>query len=252
MQYGICNLSIVPVRIQADDASEMLSQLLYGEHFKVLEKRKRWSRIRISFDGTEGWITNGQFTFLEEVDFNTLEAAENPRFSSDLVSYTSTENSSLMPIVLGSSVGDTALILNQLFEGSAKSGIQEKMTLVDTALLYLNAPYLKGGRTPFGIDCSGLVQMAYKINGHKLSRTASSQAVQGEALSFIEESEAGDLAFFDNPEGVIDHVGLIMNDNFIIHVNGKVRIDRLDHTGIFNTDINNYSHKLRVIKKIIQ
>ena len=120
-----------------------------------------------------------------------------------------------------------------------------------TAFLYVNAPYLWGGRTPFGIDCSGFTQMVYKINGYKLLRDAAQQATQGEALSFIEESQPGDLAFFDNSDGQIVHVGIIMKDNYIIHAHGKVRIDRLDQTGIYNVETNKYTHKLRVIKKII-
>ena len=93
--------------------------------------------------------------------------------------------------------------------------------------------------------------MVYKLNGFKLERDASQQALQGEPLSFIEESEAGDLAFFDNDEGVITHVGIIMEDNYIIHSSGKVRIDRLDHLGIFNPETQRHTHKLRVIKKYI-
>jgi cell wall-associated NlpC family hydrolase len=117
--------------------------------------------------------------------------------------------------------------------------------------MYLNAPYLWGGKTPFGIDCSGFTQMVYKLNGYNIYRDASQQATQGEALSFIEESEPGDLAFFDNNEGSITHVGIIMKDNYIIHAHGCVRIDRLDHTGIFNNEMNTHTHKLRVIKRII-
>jgi cell wall-associated NlpC family hydrolase len=93
--------------------------------------------------------------------------------------------------------------------------------------------------------------MVYKLNGHKLMRDASQQSKQGEALSFIEESEPGDLAFFDNEEGNIIHVGIIMEDNHIIHASGKVRIDRLDHLGIYNAEANKHTHRLRVIKKII-
>ena len=126
-----------------------------------------------------------------------------------------------------------------------------KKHLVETALLYLNAPYLWGGKTPFGIDCSGFTQMVYKLNGHRLKRDASQQATQGEALSFIEESEPGDLAFFDNAEGAITHVGIIMKDHYIIHAHGKVRIDRIDHTGIFNYEKRTHTHKLRVIKRIV-
>ena len=138
-----------------------------------------------------------------------------------------------------------------LDDSEAINEIQDKAKLIDTAFLYLNTPYLWGGRTPFGIDCSGFTQMVYKLNGFKLERDASQQALQGEPLSFIEESEAGDLAFFDNDEGVITHVGIIMEDNYIIHSSGKVRIDRVDHLGIFNPDTQRHTHKLRVIKMYI-
>ncbi len=141
--------------------------------------------------------------------------------------------------------------LGHEYEGAIISGIKDKSQIINTALLYLNAPFLWGGKTPFGIDCSGLAQMVYAINGHFLLRDSHQQATQGEALSFIEESEAGDLAFFDDNEGNINHVGIIMPDNYIIHVYGKVRIDRIDHSGIFNIDLKKHTHKLRVIKKII-
>ena len=142
-------------------------------------------------------------------------------------------------------------ILNHTFEGAESVGHKVKSKLVETAILYLNTPYLWGGKTPFGIDCSGFVQMVYKLNGFNVLRDASQQASQGEALSFIEESEPGDLAFFDNSEGDIIHVGIIMEDHHIIHAHGKVRVDLLDQSGIYNVDTKTHSHKLRVIKKII-
>src|SRR5690606_7204908 len=138
------------------------------------------------------------------------------------------------------------------YEGIVSDSKQAKPNFINTAFLYLNAPYLWGGKTPFGIDCSGLTQMVYRLNGHKLFRDASQQAPQVEALSVIEESTPADLAFFDNAEGEIIHVSIIMKNNYIIHAHGKVRIDRLDHTGIFNADTGKYSHKLRVIKKIVE
>ena len=249
MHYGICTISVVPVRLLADDASEMVTQLLYGDHFKVLEQRKNWSKIRVGFDQCEGWASNKQIFTVSEKEYLSLETTK-AKFSADLVSHINVENDLLIPIVLGSSVLKTN-ILSHTFEGNFCNGQSKKSDLINTALLYLNAPYLWGGKTPFGIDCSGLTQMVYRINGYTLKRNAAQQAMQGEALSFIEESEAGDLAFFDNAEGIIDHVGLIMKNNYIIHAHGKVRIDRLDHTGIFNTEENQYTHKLRVIKKVI-
>ncbi|CAM4029450.1 C40 family peptidase [Gillisia hiemivivida] len=249
MQYGICNLSIVPVRIQPADASEMVTQLLYGEYFKVLEERGKWSRIRIAFDSYEGWIDNRQFIKVEESIYFDLSSEER-RYSADLIEFLTDESEGLTTIALGSVLNSNKPLKNT-FDGSSISGIKEKTNLVKTALLYLNAPYMWGGKTPFGIDCSGLTQMVYMLNGYSLLRDASQQAAQGEALSFIEESEPGDLAFFDNSEGKITHVGIIMHDNYIIHVNGKVRIDRIDHSGIFNTELKRHTHQLRVIKKII-
>ena len=112
-------------------------------------------------------------------------------------------------------------------------------------------PYLWGGKSTFGIDCSGLTQQVYKLGGYELPRDAYQQAELGEVLSFVEEAEPGDLAFFDNADGKIIHVGIILGDYKIIHAHGKVRIDPFDSNGIFNTDSQKYSHKLRFIKKVI-
>jgi len=226
----------------------MTTQLLFGEHFKILECRKEWSRIRVAFDKREGWILNRQMNFMTKEDYDLVQKGPQ-RYLADLISYVESENSMLIPIVLGSSVHKRNGHLK--FEGAIADSLQRKCDLIKTALVYLNAPELWGGKTPFGIDAAGFTQMVYKINGFELLRTPAEQASQGSPLSFVEESEAGDLAFFDNAAGTIDHVGIIMEDNYIIHVNGVVRIDRLNHTGIFNGDMRNYTHKLRVIKKII-
>ncbi|WP_026934444.1 C40 family peptidase [Christiangramia echinicola] len=250
MQYGICHLSIVPLRASASHESEMVSQLLYGEHFKILEERVHWSKIRNSFDGFEAWIDRKQYMKIEEADYYSLE--ENDlQLSSDLIEYITDESGLLMPVALGS-VLNFADNLGHSYEGErTKLSISKKENLINTALLYLNSPHLWGGKSPFGIDCSGFTQTVYKLNGFKIKRNAAEQAKQGEALSFIEESEPGDLAFFDDNDGVINHVGLMMKDNYIIHVEGKVRVDRIDHSGIFNAELRRHTHKLRVIKKII-
>ncbi|NRD23435.1 C40 family peptidase [Winogradskyella litoriviva] len=249
MQYGICNLGIVPIRIEPSDISEMVTQALYGDVFKVLEQRKKWSRVRFAFDNYEGWIDNKQYLEIEESSYNEILSSD-INLSKDLIEFVTDESNNLYPIPVGSNLNGLQ-VLKHHFDGSTIKSNSAKENIITTSFLYLNAPYFWGGKTPFGIDCSGFTQMVYKLNGYKLLRDASEQATQGEALSFIEESEPGDLAFFDNAEGHITHVGIIMKDNYIIHAHGKVRIDRLDHSGIYNKEKNAHTHKLRVIKKII-
>ncbi|MFM2265715.1 MAG: hypothetical protein RLZ77_1135 [Bacteroidota bacterium] len=252
--FGICNLAVIPLRLEPSDRSEIVSQILFGEHFEILETQKQWRKIKLHFDQYEGWIDEKQFQTISASEFKTLSDLPIV-LNGDLVEYISYGNNQLLPITLGASVSflsQASINLQQMsFDGLKQEGIQAKSNLIETAFMYVNAPYLWGGKTPFGIDCSGFTQMVYKLNGYRLLRDASQQATQGVPLSFIEESEAGDLAFFDNEEGKIIHVGIIMDDNYIIHASGKVRIDRLDHLGIYNAELNKHTHKLRVIKKII-
>src|SRR5690606_17974614 len=163
-------------------------------------------------------IDNKQYVTISEEDYTNFEKKE-IKLSSDLVDFVTAADDQLFSICMGSNVSASEY-LKQHFEGKFVSKVFPKNHLIQTALIYL--------KTPFGIDCSGFTQIVYKLNGYKLLRDASQQATQGEALSFIEESEPGDLAFFDNDEGKITHVGIIMKDNYIIHAHGKVRIDRLD------------------------
>ncbi len=252
--FAICNLAIVPLRKDPADTSEMVSQVLFGEQFSILEQTAKWSFIELVADHYQGWIDNKQYQIISEAEFQSLSQT-NAVLSGDLIDFITTPDNALIPIPLGSALTfiDNPLINSQkfAFEGTTLTGKSPKTNLLNTAFLYLNAPYLWGGKTPFGIDCSGFTQMVYAINGYQIPRDASQQATVGEALSFIEESEVGDLAFFDNEEGMIVHVGIIMENNYIIHAHGKVRIDRLDHLGIYNVDSGRHTHKLRVIKKII-
>lgn len=252
--FGVCNLANIPLRLEPSDRSELVSQVLFGEHFTVLEHNQKWSKIQLAYDDYEGWIDSKQFQEITETQFQQL-SKDSIVLNNDLIEYITSPNNLLMPIPLGASLSflnnDAVNTENFSFEGLKTSGIKPKSNLIHTAFMYMHAPYLWGGKTPFGIDCSGFTQMVYKLNGYKLLRDASQQANQGEALSFIEESEPGDLAFFDNEEGNIIHVGIIMEDNYIIHASGKVRIDRLDHLGIYNAELNRHTHKLRVIKKVI-
>ena len=249
MQYGICSLSIVPLRAEPKNTSEQTSQLLYGEFFTVLDLQKSWSKVQNESDGYIGWINNKHFKFIEKSIFQKLKSCKKI-YAAELVDFIWKDNDILFPTPIGSLVS-SAQILGHRFDGKEMTETKSKSNIVTTALHYLNSPYLWGGKSPFGIDCSGFVQCVYQLHGIQLPRDAHLQAGHGEILGFIDESEPGDLAFFDDYEGKITHVGIIMPDYNIIHAFGKVRIDRLDQTGIFNKTLNTHTHKLRVIKKIM-
>ena len=249
MQYAICNLGIVSLRAQPAHHAEMISQLLYGETFQILEEKSNWSRIQTAFEGLEAWISNLQFQKISEEAYQKLNSEE-VRLCGDLVEYVMGKAHQLLPVTLGAVLNGCELLEHQ-HSCNVIFGQLPKEKLLENAFFYLNAPYLWGGKSPFGIDAGGFTQMVYRLNGYQLMRSPAQQAHQGESLSFIEESEPGDLAFFDDSEGHINHVGIMMRDNYIIHVDGKVRLDRIDHSGIYNEELRKHTHQLRVIKKII-
>lgn len=257
MHFGICNLSLIAVRKEPSDKAEMVTQLLFGEHFTIVDKHKQWKKIVIAYEEYEGWIDEKQYIPISDVSFQNLNSSYSP-VSLDLVQVLVSGNLTL-PIVLGSSLpffyNNNCIIEKDsyVYEGNYKTFEEpsNKKSLLENAYMYLNTPYLWGGRSPFGIDCSGFTQMVYKICGIKLKRDAYQQAEQGYTLNLLEEAEPGDLIFFDNDEGKIIHVGIALSNNKIIHASGKVRIDKIDHHGIYNSDSNQYTHKTRLIKRLL-
>jgi gamma-D-glutamyl-L-lysine dipeptidyl-peptidase len=255
MKFGICNLNSIAIRKEPSDKSEMVSQLLFGETLKVIESEDQWFKIIMDFDHYEGWILKNQIIEIESDAYHDLNKNDSV-VSNELVTFISNKNDNLQTITLGANLPffkkNTFRLNGEVFDfdGKTKTGKLSKNNLVNTAYLFLNTSFLWGGRTPFGLDCSGFTQMVYKINGYSLLRDSYQQASQGKVLSFIEESDPGDLAFFDNEDGEIIHAGIILANNYIIHCHGKVRIDRLDQSGILNVDTKRHTHKLRVIKQI--
>jgi hypothetical protein len=237
----------------------MVTQLLFGDAYKVLDERAKWVRIRLAFDAYECWIDRKQNLFIEKEEYEIIAALKGTPVAGDLVSVLRDESGQMFPVLLGASlpglregnlsIGSKSFTLEGAVIEMHKKPI--KPLICNYAALFLNAPYLWGGRSPFGIDCSGFTQIAYKMAGKNLPRDAWQQAELGTTLSFVEESEPGDLAFFDDEEGNIIHVGILLDEGRIIHASGKVRIDHIDHYGIFNSEIKGYSHKLRLIKKLL-
>jgi cell wall-associated NlpC family hydrolase len=269
MEFGICLQTVIPVRSEPSHRSEMVTQLLFGELFRIISSEKDWAKIQLSYDDYIGWIALNQVQLLSEKEFLTLFNAETA-VTLDLVQLISNQTrNTITPIIIGSSLpgysnGDFTILNDHYFyDGSVaeispfdvistrQDHLKAKHAIISDAMMYLNAPYLWGGRTPFGIDCSGLVQIVYKNNKIKLLRDASQQATHGEPLNFVSEAEPGDLAFFDDEEGNITHVGIIIDKSHILHASGKVRMDTIDHEGIYNTEEQRYTHKLRIIKRIV-
>lgn len=261
MEYGIADISIVPVRREASEKSEMSTQMLFGDMFEIIKITEKWCNIRTIYDDYEGWIDNKMYKTISEEYFNKVKNEETfiVRELINIINKTDT-NTPLM-IVAGSSLplfdktsktfnidGD---IYNYLGELNEKNTADIRQSITSDTLNYLNSPFLWGGRTPFGIDCSGLTQIVYKLNGIKILRDAAQQATQGNTLNLLNEAKPGDLAFFDNDKGKITHVGIIYKSDKIIHASGKVRIDTIDHLGILNNDKKGYTHKLRIIQNVI-
>jgi len=251
--FGFCNLSIVPCRREPSDKSEMTTQLLFGEHFEILEEHKSWVYVNSAIDGYKSWIDRKQYLPISKETFTQLSKEAYSRTSDMVGIITETTGDISFPITIGSIIqGKEFAIENKKYsyQGSINSpGVKPKRSkIVEDSFTYMNTPYLWGGRTPFGIDCSGFVQMIYSLNGIKLPRDASEQVEQGESLDFPEEAKPGDVAFFDNEDGAIVHVGIVLPDMQIIHSSGKVHIDRLDHLGIFSEERKIYTHNLRILK----
>lgn len=235
MQTAFCPLSAVAMRSEPSHKSEMVNQLLFGDQMWIIDHQEGWLKVRLFFDTYEGWVSDKQIIVTDDLpELNAI--ATKP----------TTINWKGVPMVIqpGSYYNTEWLPCptkgkKKIFEDNPVAVAQQ----------FLGAPYLWGGRTMMGIDCSGLTQVAFRICGINLMRDASQQATKGEMISF-REKQAGDLAFFENEKGNIVHVGIVMEGNSIIHASGKVRIDKLDTTGIINIDTNEYSHRLSIFRRV--
>lgn len=268
MEYGICLHSVIAVRSEPSHRAEMVTQVLFGELFRISEFREQWVYVQLLYDGYEGWVHQLQVQTLANEVFLDLQHKVTP-VTLELVQLVVNEKTSGMtPILLGSSLpgyagGRIEIAGNGYLYDGACSEIpsgdtvsvpndEEKIRfhLRENSLLFLNSPYLWGGRSPFGLDCSGFIQILFKLQHIQLLRDAAQQATQGEVIGLPFEALTGDVAFFENEEGQICHVGMILEPNMIIHCSGKVRIDHFDQEGIFNRETGKYTHRLRLIKRM--
>ncbi|MEI6049977.1 MAG: C40 family peptidase [Bacteroidota bacterium] len=253
MELFICENVFVPLRSGPSHKSEMLSQILFGEKYSTLEKSGNWMKIETRFDKFAGWIdmdhlqhtadeenssghvlNRSLFCYKNDMTKLVLEAGcevYNPDFEDKTFS-----------------IGKNKYNTSNEFSNIC---ISTNDSLPDTAMKFINSPYIYGGRIPSGIDCSGFTKLVYKIHGITIQHDSRMQAESGRNIDFIDEAEPGDLAFFDNERGLISHVGMILSKGLVIHASGRVRIDSIDHEGIFKPEIGGYSHRLRTIRRIL-
>lgn len=238
MDIGICVVTVAPVRAENSDRAEIVTEILFGESADILEVNKNWTKIQMHYDGYEGWMDTKQIKHVTE---EYLANRKVTLITEDFASIMTNDGRTLLS--MGSEVEYPAVASRRSHD------LRESIAL--TAKEFLNVPYLWGGKSFFAVDCSGFVQLVYKIHNVKMPRDTYQQAEVGDVLSFVEESQPGDLAYFENSEGKIIHVGIMLENQKIIHASGKVRIDTLDSTGIFNKEMNKHTHKLRVIKSVL-
>ena len=258
MDFGICPLSVVPIRTSSSHRSEMRSQLLFGELFEIMDRKGRqWVKIRCLWDNHVGWVSMHQVTFITPKEYEQYQQ----HFAYNLeIMQPIRGDDHFLPITLGARLPNFDGIRfhiglhhftysgQAIFPGDVQANSE---FIIKMAKRFLHTPFLWGGRSPFGIDSDGFVQLIFKLIEQKLPREAAEQIYLGESVHFVEQTQAGDIAFFHDRNQKINHCGIILPDQKIIHAYGKVRIDSLDHYGIFNDEYHRYTHHLRLIKRLL-
>ena len=254
--YGVVNIPLIPMRAEPLHKSEMVSQILFGETFIALEFQKDWVFIEGDSDNYKGWIPRSSFKPLIRTKYNEFKSSKTSYITSPFASVLNKKRDTYMILPFGSVVrnlskADKTFEHFKMIEGKASHEGLSIKEMIKLSKQWINVPYLWGGRTFMGVDCSGFIQNLMRLCGVMLPRDASLQVTTGNEIPFLQETMPGDLAFFGNTEGVITHVGMIIEPGKIIHASGRVRIDKIDQHGIYNPEIGDYSHVLRIIKRVL-
>lgn len=240
---GHCIITCTPIRSEMSDRAEMISQLLYGEVFEIIESHQNWTKIKCA-DDYVGWIDSRVI----ENQAKKSSKTQSKCFVNKILSEITTPHGNLTT-TYGAELNadeDEFSIHDFCF-----SEIKKIEVILADAQLFINTPYLWGGKSSYGVDCSGLIQTLAKVNGYLMPRDAYQQASIGKTIDFAKR-QAGDLAYFKNNSGSIVHVGILSSKDKIIHASGWVREDPIDKTGIFDESRKIHSHHLAEIKRVFQ
>jgi cell wall-associated NlpC family hydrolase len=258
MQYIFCVVSVAAMRKEPSHRSEMVSQLLFGEYGIVLEEKDDFVRIKCLFDGYEGWCASNQIAFVTKNDIlETTQYVNAETTEVQLKNAGSMQVSFSTPVY---TVDDAPVLTFGEYEFSYNAGknniwdaqkaVFSEDNIRKISNHFINTAYLWGGRSIYGLDCSGFVQQVYKMFDIRLLRDAHLQADQGKSVPGLKEARIGDAAFFHNDAGRIIHVGILLSNTEIIHASGKVRIDNIDEEGIINKETGKRTHHLTCIRRM--
>lgn len=258
---GISLYSVIPVRSDAREGAEQNTQMLFGELAQVLEEQDRWTHIRLESDGQEGWVDTKMIAPIAGDDLKAYKAAlkKAATVAFPMTYAVSENNGQTIPLTAGTRLTNykdgrfevlgVGFRIDPSMVITAPRELNQE-TLLQTVRFFLNTPYLWGGKNALGMDCSGFTQIVMSLFGKSLLRNASEQVTQGDPVNDLSQAKAGDLAFFDHEDGRISHVGIVIDPERIIHCSGRVKVEKLDPTGIFNAETGEYSHHLVQIKRL--